>query len=224
MISCPSGQSQFVIMAKKNVIRITSMQMHRPAKAIPIHLAVGTLSRLHPSAVTEGLETVFPNIEEVILIDIALREAAVDVGTSGNGAVNEDGANGDARTAKIEPVSDLALVGTNIGLTTKLAVYFPFLSGGNNEIHQLAELFITELQAVVSGGTPNRVYGEQAPSLDLMFNKQLFHRLQLTEVHRADTGNDVVCGQTFFIGNHVNRSQSMIKATLTLSEGIMRVA
>ena len=193
MISCPSRQSQFVIMAKKNVIKIACMKVHRPTKAILIHLAVGALPCFHPSTVAEGLETVFPNIKKIILINIALRKATVDVGTSGNGAVNEDGPDRDACAAEIEPVTDLALVWTDVGLATELTVYLPFFSGRDDEIHQLAELFIAELQTHIGGGATNRVDGKQTPSLDLVLNEQLFHRLQLSEIHRADTGYNVVC-------------------------------
>ena len=160
MISCPSIQSQFVIMAKKNVIKIACMKVHRPTKAILIHLAVGALPCFHPSTVAEGLETVFPNVKKIVLIDIALRKATVDVGTSGNRAVDEDGPDRDACAAEIEPVADLALVRADVGLATELTVYLPFFSGRDDEIHQLAKLFITELQTLVSSGATNRIDGE----------------------------------------------------------------
>ena len=132
-------------MANHNPLRVLRMQMHRPAKAILKHLAISALSRLHPFAVTEELKTVLPHIQKVILIDVALDIAAIDVGTSRNGTVNEDGADGDASATKIEPVADLALVRTDIGLATELAIYLPLLSGGDDEIHQLAEWLVIEL-------------------------------------------------------------------------------
>ena len=136
------------------------VQMHRPTKAVLEHLAISARALLHPGAVTERLETVFPDIEEIVLINIALHIAAVNVGTSGNRAVNEDGADSDARPAEIEPVTDLALVGAHIGLATELTVNPSLFSGGNNEVHELVELLVAELQALISGGTPNGVDGE----------------------------------------------------------------
>ena len=79
------------------------------------------------------------------MIDVALDIAAVDVGTGGDGAIDEDGADGDAGAAEIIPVADLALIGTDVGLAAELGVDLSFLAGGDDEIHQLLELRIAEL-------------------------------------------------------------------------------
>ena len=134
--------------------------MHRPAETILKDLAISALTRLHPLAVAERLETVFPDIEKIVVVDVTLSKASVNIGSSGNRAVNENGADGDTRTAEIEPVAHLALVRTDVGLTTELAIDFAFLSGRDDEVHQLAELFIAELQALVGGRTTNRIDGE----------------------------------------------------------------
>ena len=124
-----------IVVTQQYSLLVFLVQMHRPTKAIPKHLAISALSCLHPLTVTERLETVFPNIQKIILIDVALRKAAIDVGTGRNGTVNKDGANGDARAAEIEPVADFALVRTNVGLATELAVNLAFLSCRDNEVH-----------------------------------------------------------------------------------------
>ena len=147
------------------------MQVHRTAKAIPKHLAISALSSLHPSAIAKRLETVFPNIQKVVLIDIALHKAAVDVRTGGNGAVNQDGTDSDASATEIEPVAEFTFVWTDIGFTTELTVYLPFFSSRDDEVHKLTELFIAKLQALVSSGATNWINGEQAPSFYLMLNK-----------------------------------------------------
>ena len=136
------------------------MQMHCPTEAALINLAVSTLACLHPLAVAERLETVFPNVDKIILIDVALGKTTVDVWTGRDGAIYQNGADSDARAAEIEPVAHLALVRADIGLATELAIDFAFLSGRDDEVHQLAELFIAELQALVGGSTTNRVDGE----------------------------------------------------------------
>ena len=158
-------------MANQNPLRVFRMQVHCPTEAVLKHLAISALARFHPSAVAERVETVFPNVKEIVLVDVALHKATVNVGTSGNGTVNQDGTDGDTRTAEIKPVTNLALVGTDIGLTTELAVNPPLLSGRDDEIHQLAELFIAELKALVSGGATNRVDSKQTPSLHLVFDE-----------------------------------------------------
>ena len=79
---------ELIVMANHHLPLVFRMQVHRAAKAVLVHLAVGTRALFHPCTVAERLETVFPNIKEVILVDIALHIAAIDVGASGDGAVN----------------------------------------------------------------------------------------------------------------------------------------
>ena len=151
---------ELIKMANHYLSIVLYMQMHRTTEAVLEHLAVGALTRFHPLPVTEGLETVFPNVQKVILIDVALHIAAVDVATSRDGTVNKYRANGNAGTAEIEPVAHLAFIRANVGLTTEHAIHLPLLSGSYDEVHHLAELHITKLQAVVGCGTTNRGDGE----------------------------------------------------------------
>jgi hypothetical protein len=136
---------KFFVMAKKNVFRILPAQMHGTTKTILEDFTILTDASAHPIAISEYLETVFPNVEEVIPIDVALGKTPVDVRAGGDAAVNEDGSDGDTGTAKIEPVAYLAFVGADIGFTTELGINLSFLSGCNDEIHQLLELLIVEL-------------------------------------------------------------------------------
>ena len=71
-------------MTHHNPLSIPGMKMHCSTETILEHFAIGTLTSLHPLAVAERLETVFPDIEKVVLIDIALSKAAIDIRTSGN--------------------------------------------------------------------------------------------------------------------------------------------
>ena len=80
---------KFFVMAKKNVFRILTMQMHGATQAVFIDLAIGALPRLHPGAVTEGLETVFPNIKEIIFVNVSLSKTPVNVRAGGDGAVHQ---------------------------------------------------------------------------------------------------------------------------------------
>ena len=65
-------------MANQQLSRFV-VQMHCSAQAMFEHLAVGARALLHPGTVAERLETVFPDIEEIVLIDVALLEAEADV-------------------------------------------------------------------------------------------------------------------------------------------------
>ena len=119
--------------------------MHRATQAILENFAILADASAHPFAVAEDLETVFPDIEEVILIDIALGKASVDVGAGGDATVHQHGADRDACTAEVEPIADLALIGSHIGLAAELGIDFSLLAGGHDEVHQLLELFVIEL-------------------------------------------------------------------------------
>ena len=211
-------------MANHHLSLVFRMEMHGTSKAVLEHLAVGARALFHPSTVAEGLEAVFPNIEEVVLIDIALHIAAVNIGASGDGAVNQDRTDGDASAAEIIPVADLALIGTDIGLATEHAIDFPLFSGRHDEIHHLAELLVTELQAIVISSAANRSDGEQTPCLYLVHDEQLLDGLQFAEIHRTDASDDIVCGKTLFVGNQVDGTEGVVEAALAFAEGVMGVA
>ena len=111
------------------------MEMHRAAKTILKRLAVSALTCSHPLTVTEGLETVLPNVQEIIFVNIALDIATVNVGTCRDGAVNKYRADGNPRAAEIVPVANLALERTYISLATKLTIHLSLLSSRDNEVH-----------------------------------------------------------------------------------------
>lgn len=200
------------------------MQMHRPAETILKDLAISALTRLHPLAVAERLETIFPDIEKIVLVDVTLSKASVNIGASGNRAVNENGADGDTRAAEIKPVAHLALVGANVCLAAELRVNLAFLAGSDDEVEQLAQLGTAELQIGVVGRATNRLDTEKAPRLHLVFDEQALHFFQLIDVFRTDAGHNVVGRQTFLVGNQIDGAKGMVEATLAFTEGVMRVA
>ena len=58
--------------------------MHAVALTVAEILAVGTLARTHPFALTIGRITVLPNLHEVVFVDIALMVVGSDAGTGSN--------------------------------------------------------------------------------------------------------------------------------------------
>jgi hypothetical protein len=70
-------------MALDDLARVGVVQVHGSTEAVLIDFAALANSSFHPATVAERLETVFPNVEEVILVDVALdKQLPVDVGTS----------------------------------------------------------------------------------------------------------------------------------------------
>ena len=68
--------------------------------------AVGALPPAHPAPVPEGLKTRLPYLEKVVAVDVSLGGGAVDVGTGGNGAVDQDRSDVDACPAEEWGVAD----------------------------------------------------------------------------------------------------------------------
>ena len=85
-------------------------QMHTIALAIAEEGAIVTLACAHPLTVAIGLETMFPHIHEVVLVDVALVVVATNAGAGRDGAVDQDGTNGDACLTGVEVVAHFAFV------------------------------------------------------------------------------------------------------------------
>ena len=200
------------------------MQVHCPTEAVLIHLTISALAGFHPCAVAEGLKTVFPNVEEVVLIDVALRKTAVDVGTGADRSVHQNGGNGDACAAEIKPVADLALVGPDVSLAAELRINLPLLSRGDDEVQQLAQLFTIELQIRVGCGTTDRLDAEETPRFHMMLNQKLFHRFQLIDILWADACHHIVCREAFLVGNQVDGMKGVVETARAFAESVVGVA
>ena len=67
---------------------VVVVQVHTAAQTVTEHLAAGALPLSGPFAVAERAEPIFPNLPEIIAIDIPLVEIAPDGGTSRYGSVD----------------------------------------------------------------------------------------------------------------------------------------
>ena len=114
--------------------------MHRPAKALPEIFAFPTDSRTHPHAVAHELETIVPHIQQIILIDVALHKAAINVRAGGDAAVNQHTADINARTTEEIAVSDMFLVLACIGFTAECQVDTVFTTSVGHKLHHLFHL------------------------------------------------------------------------------------
>ena len=65
----------------------------------------------HPRAVSIGLEAVFPNGPEGVLVDVSLVVFAADGSAGRDGTVDEDGSDGDTCGTLVEMVTYASLVG-----------------------------------------------------------------------------------------------------------------
>ena len=96
--------------------------MHGTAEALLEVFAGGAHAAAHPVAFAHDLEAVVPDIQQVILIDVALFERAVNVRAGGNVAVKQHRADIDAGAAEKVAVTHLILVFAGIGFAAEFQV------------------------------------------------------------------------------------------------------
>ena len=85
-------------------------QMHAVSPAIAEVLAVGAIAFPHPFAVSVGLETVFPYLHEVVLVDVSLVVVRADAGAGRDGAVYQYRAYRHSRLTGKEMIAHIAFV------------------------------------------------------------------------------------------------------------------
>ena len=167
-------------------------QVHRAAEALLEILAFPAHTRAHPRPVAHDLETVVPDIQQVIPIDVALHVSAVDVGTSGDAAVNQHAADVDARTAEKVGVADLFLVLSRVGFTAESQMDTTLATGICHETHHRFHLRAGELQLVVVRRPPDRGNGEQPPVADSVCNQKFLQPRQFRKIALVYTGHHVI--------------------------------
>lgn len=91
--------------------------------AVSKFAATSALSPAHPAAVPEGFKLRFPYLEKIVAVDVALGERAVDVGTGGDSAVDQDRPDVDARSAEERGVADEGFIRTDISLAAEADLY-----------------------------------------------------------------------------------------------------
>ena len=92
-------------------VAVVIVEVEAGAFAVAPNFAVFALAFLGPGAVAHQLETVLPDLPEVVLIDIALVHVAAHRGAAADAAVATDAGHLDTAAAVEEMVADLLLVG-----------------------------------------------------------------------------------------------------------------
>lgn len=109
--------------------------VHAASFAIPVLFASGTLSGLRPFPVAVNLEAVVPYINEIVLVDVALNKASVNVWTCPNAAVNQDGTDVNACPAEESVVPDLLFIPSYVAFTAEFYFDPVFRSFGFDKLH-----------------------------------------------------------------------------------------
>lgn len=137
--------------------------MHAVAFAEFPYFAVGAFIFSHPFTITIWFEFVFPNIPEIVFVDIALMEIATDAGARRYATVAKHRCNRQSCLASVVMVAYSAFVFAEETFASVRCVDFFCFAHAHNEIHQAAELFVSDLQFGVFA-TPRRENSEKAPA------------------------------------------------------------
>ena len=185
--------------------------MHCTAKTVLKILTLAADPRTHPRAVAHELETIVPHIQKIILIDVALHEAPVDVGAGRDATVYQHTANVDARTAEKIAVTHLLLVFARIGFAAECQTDTVFTTSVGHKLHHLFHLRSGELQLVIVRCPTNRGNRKEAPITNPVFNQKFLEQRKFSEVTLVYARHDIIRESGCF-RNETQRSQRSLKA------------
>jgi hypothetical protein len=167
--------------------------VHAVAKAVFPVLAGGAVPFPGPGAVPECLEAGFPNLIEVVLVDVSLGEGvAVYVGAGADASVYKDGGDVDACAAEEACSTDLLFVSAKIAFATEgdfhgAAQAAPFLY----EFHQGDELVVGQDHFRIICRAAYGNDGEKAPLPDSKGGQDIVYLREFGKIALVDAGHDV---------------------------------
>ena len=141
-------------------------EVHAAAFAVAPVSAVFAEVGFHPVVVAVWLEALFPNLHEVVFVDVALSVVMADACAGADASVDEDGGRCDAGCAAEHPVAHVAFVWSEEAFAAVTCVYAPFLASLLYEFHQPAEPLLAQLQFRILCRTSYREDGKQTPALE----------------------------------------------------------
>lgn len=153
--------------------------------------ATGAVAFPGPSAVAHDLEALFPNIEEIVLVNVSLDVIPAERRTGGNGTVRENGADVDTRTAEKRIAAGHLLIRAEKTFAAIVGVNSALLTGLPDEIENLPELGVVQFENGISLRPPFRKNGGNAPVPEPEPNEELTDLGKLGQVLLIDAGNDI---------------------------------
>ena len=172
----------------QRVVRI--VEMHSAALAVPEKIAVGADAGLCPVAVAEFLETVVPDVHEIVCVDVALTEICPNARTCRNVAIAHHRCHRNPRLAGVEKIAHIALVTSEKPLATVTHV-FALGTAFFDEIHQLPHLCAVELEVGVDGGTSGWERRKHSPTFHANIKQFVFQFVEFIQTPRRNAGGNV---------------------------------
>ena len=195
---------------------VTVAKMHTIAPTITEILAVGTFVLAHPFAVAVGLEAIFPNFHEIVLIDVALMIVGTDAGAGGDAAINEHRPYAHTGLTGEEMVAHIALVVAQETLATIVHADASLLSGSLDEVEHAAELFVSESHLRIVGCSAYGEDTEDTPSAYPFADEIFLDVVEFRVVALVHTGDDVKNDSRFMnqkVNGLINHVETVLVAT-----------
>lgn len=167
-------------------------EVHAVAFAVAPVLAVFAVIRFHPLVIAMWLEAMFPNIHEIVLVDIALLVVVADACAGTDAAIHEHRSHRYACCAAEHPVANVSFVCSEEAFASVGSVYLAFLTSLADEVEQSSELFSRELQIFVLSPSANGEDGGKSPIRDAFVDEVRFELRQGVVVVLMHAGHHVV--------------------------------
>lgn len=166
-------------------------EMEAPALTVAPIFATGAVAFPRPSAIPHDLEAVFPDIEEIVLVNVSLDVISAERRTGGNGAVRKNGADVYTRAAEKRIAAGHLLIRAEKTFAAIVGVDSALLTGLPDEIENLLELGVVQFENGISLRPPFRKNGGDAPVPEPETNEELTDLGKLGQVLLVDAGNDI---------------------------------
>ena len=167
-------------------------EVHAASFAVAPVFAAFAIVRFHPFVIAMRLETMFPNIHEVVFVDVSLTVIRPDACAGADASVDEDGSHCDACHTAKHPVANVSFVGPEEAFAAVGSVNPAFFASLANEVEQSPELFSRELQVFVLSPSANRKDGGESPIRDAFADEEFFELGQGVVVVLMYAGHHVV--------------------------------
>lgn len=161
------------------------------ALAVAPIFATSTVIFSRPSAVAHNLEAIFPDIEEIVLVNVSLDVIPAERRASGNGAVRENGADVDTRAAEKRIAAGHLLIRAEKTFAAIVGMDSALLTGLADEVENLSEFGVVQFEKGVPLRPPFGENGGDAPVPEPEANEEFTDLGKLGQVFLVHTSNDI---------------------------------
>ena len=167
-------------------------EVHATSFAVAPVFAAFAIVRFHPFVIAMRLETMLPDIHEVVFVDASLPIIRPDARASTDASIDQDGSHRDACHAAEHPVANVPFVRPEEAFAAVGSVNPTLFACLANEVEQSLELFSRQLQVFVLSPSANREDGGEPPIRDAFADEEFFELWQGVVVVLMNAGHHIV--------------------------------